>query len=390
MKRYFFFLMCLLFIINRGVTQEPGPFVPGYYITSNQDTIFGFINNRYQPIQANTFFYKPTLDTKDNRKLVPEAITRIYYEPNFHYRSMTVTKSGKEKIVFMRQLVSGYAELYQELGPGQPIYVLTLESGEEVQLERQDSIIEDHVKLDREYLGKMKYLFRDCPSIVQNYRRINYTQEMLARLVHNYNRCAHADENSELYINRQKLRVSIGVQAGISHTMAEGSSGTLAFEGDGSGWNAGLLAEFYFLRQVALRTGLTYFTYAAETMKEFSFGTDYFKHEVSSLEIPVNIKFQFNQRKFTPYLYGGMNIPLTFGVREKFRRFAFGTLSIDRDRDLFKETILFTINGGVGINYRVFDRSLLFINLDYDYKDVGLNTGSFRPQRFTLSAGIFF
>ncbi|MCB0629482.1 MAG: outer membrane beta-barrel protein [Saprospiraceae bacterium] len=389
MQKQLFSIVLFLTVVNSLLVSQSDQFIRGYYITNQQDTVWGYIEDRHPQLQTNSFLFKTSIEDKTSKSFDASEVEQYYYAPKIHYRSLAIRQNGREETKFLRQLVSGYAELYQLQAAGPSIYLLQLASGESLQLERKDSIVKDHVKLDREYLGKMKYLFQDCARLLEDKRRVDFTQGMLARYVYNYNRCAHSDQPTEIYTEGRKLRFGLGAYAGLNNNQIKSFNGLFSYEANEPGWTAGLWVEAFFFRQVSLRTGIHYNTYSSETARDFSFGTDYFTRKFTSIEIPLNIKLQFGNRKISPYIYAGMNLPIRIDLMQHYRRFELDTWTIDRKEKLQLSGYLFRFNGGIGTSFRFTDHFRIFLNLDYDYKDMKIGY-TYHMQRFALTTGILF
>lgn len=85
MKRILLSLMTTLFFTSAMDAQEEGRFVPGYYITTSQDTVRGYIANRYQLLQANAFLFRTTPDARDSRQLKPDEVERFFLRTQFPF-----------------------------------------------------------------------------------------------------------------------------------------------------------------------------------------------------------------------------------------------------------------------------------------------------------------
>lgn len=61
-KNLRFLLLAVLAFTTSMLRTQDTRFVPGYYLTTDQDTIRGYIEDRYQIQPAGPFKFKPTLE----------------------------------------------------------------------------------------------------------------------------------------------------------------------------------------------------------------------------------------------------------------------------------------------------------------------------------------
>lgn len=389
MRTFTFFLILFYLSLNIPtiLSAQSNEFVPGYYITLKQDTVRGYIQDRSKVNQSNSFLFKADIEQKDTRQLTPSEVWSYYYSPDFYFKAQKITLGDKQEQRFLQKLVEGYAELYQDNSLSSSIYILEKKSGERIQLEKKDTITQGRLKPDKDYVGQIMYLFRDCKALLKNAPRMNYTQSSLARIVHNYNKCAHTEQESHLLTTSRKLNIKPGIQLGFTN-FNSGSSNILD-KGKSDGFAIGLILELSYFRRLSLRTGLNYYSYNTEASFEYSQGIDVFKYMFNIMEVPLTIKYQFGNRKIDPYLYGGINLPLQFKLRKNSTRIEQGEILRSDDQDIFSEQYYFIGVLGVGTNINLTKDLDVLLNFEYDYKAMFISTNeNIYPQRLTLSAGI--
>ncbi|MEZ4990364.1 MAG: hypothetical protein R2824_08125 [Saprospiraceae bacterium] len=393
MKTALFFVVALILSMAGTLSAQSNEYLQGYFVTTPGDTTHGYIQDRTKISMSEGFSFKTDLQHIDGRQYGPEEVISYAYEPNFRFQSMSIEQNGRQKRVFMRQLVTGYASLYEYNSVEDPLYLLTKATGESVQLEKKDSIINGRLKEDKQYIGKMMYLFQDCGQFLKTQQRIEFTQAMLSRFVRQYNTCVRPEEESRLLTTPRKLRFDAGITAAkstLTSTINNYNAAPQDRDGKGDGYQLGLLVNLSYFEKIALRTGVVYHNFNFEHHHPYSFGDDNYFHYIKSLEIPLNLQYRFSTGRISPYIYGGIKVPFFLEKTLRTQRVELGSVIRDENSDI-EISGMFIFNGGVGVAMKVLDSREIHLTLGYDqwnvdYKDVR----SFEANNVNFGLAIFF
>lgn len=393
MKTFLFLPIIFVLGLPLTLTAQTNEYLPGYFVTTAGDTTHGYIQDRPKISMSESFYFKTDVQQTEGRAYRPDEVISFAYEPNFQFQSMTIQRDGKQQRVFMRQLVTGYASLYEYNNVESPLYLLTKETGESVQLEKKDSIINGRLKEDKKYVGKMMYLFQDCGQFIKSQQRVDFTQAMLSGFVRKYNRCVRPQEESRLLTTPRKLRLNVGAVAGRS-TLKSYINGYNQNPqnppGKGDGYQLGLLADVYYFERIALRTGLVYHNFNFEHHQPYSFGDYNYFHYIRAIEIPLNLRYNFTNGRIKPYVYGGFKAPIFLEKTLRSQRVELGSVARDEEDDIEIGRLL-VFNGGVGMAFKVLDSREVHLHLGYDqwyveYKDVRF----FKAHTINFGLAVFF
>lgn len=228
-----------------------------------------------------------------------------------------------EKVIFnhtvyySKLLAEGYFKLYQIEVDSKPVYLI-YSKNDTVILEKNDSVIDQSIKIDRKYNRKLVVLCKDYPDLWEKAGRISFKKNDLQYLIAALNDKYYGNTDRKKEKNRADfLDVSL---KGVLHEKRRG----IALD---------VLMSHYFLEaspNISFRYGLR-MSYLEET--EFfpelfsgwtQTGPDRIPHKIyvykdhdetmraKVFEIPLGINFEITNSKVTPFFYAGLSPTLYF------------------------------------------------------------------------------
>ena len=204
-----FVIICLLEVTNVSDSMAQIDIVPGYAVTTNGDTLKGFIENRSRASDRKFCYFKKSM-TEKATKYSPSEIKAFGLQNMEYYEVLTIKdKAGKDVTVFATLLMPGRASLFRFK---RDLYV------------RHDSLGVYKLQYEgkSDYKGKAKvsgilnFAFADCKSKKVAWDSIVLSDDKIAELVKNYNICKHSPTGIKKENNIPRFKGNLGVFAGVN------------------------------------------------------------------------------------------------------------------------------------------------------------------------------
>jgi len=349
-------LLVFFCFLATALSAQSGEFLTGYIVSTAQDTTYGYIKDVNRTRIGEEIQFKTDLAQADPTTYTPEELSAFFFEPSFYFSAQYIELDGQSQKRFLRKLVEGYASLYQYVYDGVG-YLMQKESGEQVQLKKENRATTQKYVEDRAYVGKIKYLFQDCPAFVTYDEKIGYNENDLIQVVKEYNACVRPDVPSKVLNEKRKLRFKWGPTIGMRWYNLE----TLDTQAPNRelnesrfGYQVGLLGNLYFFEKLSLQVGVIYVPYSLSYDYFIANDIDIFEveHEFSNLNIPINIRYKFLNRGISPYVFigAGPGVFLDGTVKVVNTRTTSGEVISDETTDLFFKRLI-TYEGGIGVSW---------------------------------------
>lgn len=217
--------LSVLFILNNSAVFSQGDFKPGYFINTNGDTTYGYIDNRSESRNTRTCYYKKTPDSKVS-EYKPFEIKGYGITGGKYYESIENNQAEPPQKLFMEVLVRGTIDLY---------YTNTKENGvqyyakkgniglqelsiKQVYGEKRDPLHSARPSKTniKEYIGVLKYFMSDCNKVSARIQKTPLRRRQLIQLITDYNYCI--DPNQKMFItsNISQNKIKLGLYSGVS------------------------------------------------------------------------------------------------------------------------------------------------------------------------------
>lgn len=151
MKRFFVFIT---FIALVGTSFSQSDFQEGYYISWENDTVYGLIDNRSETRNSKQCSYKKDVSS-DAVKLSPDDILAYRFIDGKYYISKKINTNIGEEQVFVEFLLNGITNLYFYNNYENYLYIIETKEGKLVNL----------VNENNKHIGMLKSTFADCMEI---------------------------------------------------------------------------------------------------------------------------------------------------------------------------------------------------------------------------------
>ncbi len=220
MKSYFAFLTLLLCTISLSQVWAQKELKPGFIITLQQDTIYGFINNKStSSLNTSCEFFSNNNSTSTIYK--PGDISVFQIDNEKCFISKTVSIDGEDKTLFLEFLLEGIVNLYYcdykrnssyYIEKDDEIYEL---KNNHIEYENDNGI--KYKKFDNKYKGILMVIFKDEPQLAQQINSSILSHKSLINLSKNYHDMVCTDHQCIIYEKQKKghtvIRPFVGFQA---------------------------------------------------------------------------------------------------------------------------------------------------------------------------------
>ena len=182
-------LLPVLFFFLSFAAFAQTDFRPGYYITWNNDTVYGLIDFRGAKRNSDHCLFKET-EKSDPIRFAPTEISSYRFIDDKYYVSKKVEINNKEKQVFLEFLVNGITDIFFYSGEDHPRYFIESTNGKLIELsnEMKDEYINGkHIRRrSLKYMGVLKATLDDCEEIQNDIEHAELNHKSLINLGKKY------------------------------------------------------------------------------------------------------------------------------------------------------------------------------------------------------------
>ena len=304
--------------ISHGFTQSD--LRPGFVITNKMDTIYGSINYHEGPQQFKSCEFV-RINSEEVTRYTPSEIKGYRFENDKYFESKEIIdeKSGVRNKIFMEVLVKGTATLFKSLKS-----TYYIEKGDSAFYRLSNDVNEVlidgkiYYKNSLQYIKIMNFLFSDCGDLSLKIQNIKFEQKDLTKLIEQYNECG-GGKSVSFKANKPWTKLDLGVLFGMAHSsikvekvpgdfiyLADSYSSVDPLFGIVLGISSPRIAE-----RIALQTELHFIKTSYYSLVEISdfANTAYFDTyiDISTVSLPISIKYYFLGRKLSFFFQGGIN-----------------------------------------------------------------------------------
>ena len=312
-------VLFVLWIPLRGFAHQKN-YVPGYFLSLNQDTIKGFVDFHEWEINPYRVYFKPSME-EEGTYFHPWEIYGfgVWTEKEEHYRGVVmemdltpVKKSAllrsteqvmELKSIFLRIHVLGEISLYSLLDENfKKHFFVETERGviEELQYTKYlvpkaktKILVENH-----RFRNQLRNYMMDCTRLHKgHFKNLSYSLESIKKVILMYNECA--DPSKSKYIaDKDRVHFEWAISTGVSNSQisfkSPASPVLLDLEhGLGPGFLAGLRTKMVLPRKYGTRSVLAEFSYTSRSMRGQKGHPEGQKFGVSTRDFTTQLIFQF-------------------------------------------------------------------------------------------------
>lgn len=378
----YLFLSALVFSFLTGFSQSK--FKPGYIIKNSGDTINGFLESRNLKAMGISCRFKLNNKAKISSYSAKDINGYRFNEGKF-YVSKSIYNDSVVQYVFLEYLVNGIADLYYFKDKSGDRFFI--QNDNDNLLELKDSKVEivinnqHYKKANKEYIGVLLNVFKDCPEIKTNIFESQLFPESMINLTKDYHNYICKDYKCITYDRDVKSKVSLGITFGVvySKILFNVKDYRFKFIEDEEfqlrpSYNFGLLLSRSDI--FGINENLTFNFQAAYSQNNFE--SENFKIKQQTIYLPIYFTYHFPT--------GSLNPIMNFGFSNTFFLNSDVEHSNSQDREEFQKAIgNYQLSGllGIGIQYRK-NRISYFLFSNYEIGS-GIIKAGFYTNNFITS-----
>lgn len=221
-----------IFFFFKTASFAQNKFIQGYIITSNKDTVRGFIDNSVLNKRVgNSLVFKKDQTDKNVEKFSPASIKGFYVQPtDEYYTSQEVTMDKKsvelnslennplphysKESVFLKVLVKGKASLFYYVDEKFKEHFFLQKDSEPIfELAYLVYLVRENYSVtDEKFKKQMSELLTECPKL--SYKSLTYKEGSLKKAIQAYNLCTNSTGNYASI--EKKADIKYGLFVGMS------------------------------------------------------------------------------------------------------------------------------------------------------------------------------
>jgi len=194
-------------------------FKPGYYISLDNDTVYGLIDYRGDIRNSRICVFKKD-ENSESVKFKADEIKRYRFIDSKFYISKLVKTVDGEKYIFVEFLVNGIADLFYYKDADGDHYLIETKDGGLVELknENEQFYVEGRGEVIREtnkHIGILKVTFADCMEVQSQIDKVKLDHKSLINITKNYHDYVCDGEKCIIYEKKLPiLKISWGPVVG--------------------------------------------------------------------------------------------------------------------------------------------------------------------------------
>lgn len=401
-KRKLMFSTAMLVLVFHSFGQTN--FREGYYITWDNDTIYGLIDYRGDARSSQRCVFKSS-EISDQERFEPGEILGYRFANGKFYVSKEIETHTGVKNVFLEFLVNGITNLYFFRDMNNYKYFLEDKNGNMLELTNESitSEIDGKAKIQRNskrYIGLLKASFADSPEILAKADNVSFGHKALINITKEYHDMVCFDEECIIY---EKVMPSTIVK--FAPTINSGISFNR--------YNKGIMSNYDFSPAIHYGAGMLLSIVLPGVNENVSFdgGLDLNRYNfhgsyqvingpikenydiyfaLTSLQPSLSVKYTFPKGKVKPTVGAGAFTDIFLSRNERLETVKQHSDTVYNFVSHHQQYVPYLVGGFIqlGCNYQVKDRDL-FTNLRISYSTKnhkGINT---IIQSVNLKVGIF-
>lgn len=373
-----FYLIALFTIISfSGFSQ----FKEGFIITNNNDTISGYIKFEGSLLNSDhcAFELQPNNEAKVYK---PGDIKAFRFINSKYFETREISVNDRPQKVFLEWLIQGRASILTYTQSISRIrYFLLLEDNSLVELTNTSHVSEtdsrNYIHDNKEYIGLLKFYYRDCPSLQNRIETLFFDSKSLISITKDYHDRTCETGNCIIFEDRnRKLKLDFGISADflnstliLNNTIPEKmyASNTIGYGLAINITNLPLLSPKFSARMnIVFHNSLYKYDTTGMTVYRLLI-KDNRMYRISYLRIPVQLAYNFSQKKLTPYISVGSDLNLRL-VSRKFDKYLINyTMNQDSHMNQKIKRYQLGLNSGLGLNYILSPDLKILFGYEFEY-----------------------
>lgn len=404
MKKILSFLLLSFTCILPASLFSQARFIPGYIISYQQDTTFGYINGRSESLNFRKCEFRRDKDD-ESVFFKPGSIPAYRFTEGKYYVSRII---GDSDTIFVEYLVNGIADLYYYRDFEGAHYLIEKDS-KLVEMSNYGDVFYDRNKdtlltSSGKRTGMLNYFFSDCMQVQPEIESVNFSHSSLIKLTKDYHKYVCKDEECIVY-EKKLPAVRLGIAPVIGYYFStftikdDPYFDDFDYENDqypvfgiSLSLNAPRSSESIFLQLEGV-----YGQFSTSTYKAYIFGG--FRKEYHTMTIDfsfikmlIPLRYSFPTGRLRPEVMLGGGFMRTFNpVVTQNIEVEYGGVIFDNE--YAKPEVDPWFGCGfvrAGLSYNFNKRRSLFLNIGYEMSAGWTNMYGSYMKSFNIQGGFYF
>lgn len=216
-------IIIIILILSGFYVSAQTDFRNGYYITHENDTVYGLVDYRGEVRNSQTCVFKMN-EFAEPVKFNPTEIQAYRFTDGKFYTSKKINTGDEEKAVFLEFLVNGITNLYFFRDINNYTYFIEDKNGKLLVLsnEKITSNMDGKGEVQRnsnKYIGILRATFADCKEIQPQINNVNLGHKSLINITKDYHNYVCDTEECIVYekkVQTAKVRFAPVVKTGVA------------------------------------------------------------------------------------------------------------------------------------------------------------------------------
>ncbi|MBN2764006.1 MAG: hypothetical protein JXR41_13005 [Bacteroidales bacterium] len=209
--------------ITASLSFSQSEFSEGFVITSDRDTLHGWIDNRGDISNALKCFFRPD-DSENIIEYGPTEIFSYRFLNGKYFIAKDISINNVQERRFLEFLLHGIIDLYCLRDINEIRYYVQKPGENMVELRQseQEFVIDDtrYTKTDKEYIRSLRYLFRDAPALHQKIDNVYLNRKSLINITEDYHNHVCKDYDCIVYEKKlPRFKMNVGITGGFNKVM---------------------------------------------------------------------------------------------------------------------------------------------------------------------------
>lgn len=382
-------------------------FREGYIITSEMDTLTGFIDYRGADFMSDKCVFKVSGADKA-QEFNPGEIYGYRIKDGKYYVSKEVDGSNGKTEYFWEYLLNGIVDVYFYRAEKKDHYMIENSKGEQYELKNEEKeIVIDRVTYlrdSKEYMGLLRLMFQDDPTTLRKVESMKLSHNSLIQISKEYHEAVCDDECIVYERKKNNLMPKIGLafeyhrQNMSSNMDLDGAETYLKYPWSAYTPTFGVFLKFplselneRFFVQIQSTVGKTKLVNEATYVKQDIHYKDESEYNALMVASKLNIGYQLPKGQFQPRVLAGVHLNMFLNSefkREQVATFSFGEpyFTATARKNPFQDRE-FGFNAGVGVAFVPKEEGRRELTLDLIYcRGKGME-GHLRSNNLSLVLG---
>lgn len=310
------FLILFVFSGIPAIIQAQINLRPGYIISNENDSIYGFIDFRTSDRNARQCVFKNPLTGETKTYHPGDIYAYRFTDDGRFYVTRTVTINEQPQTLFLEYIIQGIISLYYYRGD-EPIYFFETEDGRMIQVSEKEEMIHKEsgalaVKKDMKYIGVLNYLFSESDKAKKKMKNTSFNRDYFAELTkdYHYEVCETGEECIEFEAKKDSryINIKFSARTGVK-IMTFDVSPVYKAKMKSAAPFVGVDADFSIPRLTrifSVHVGVDASKFFAEKLKDISQSRfSKFVAESFLLDAKIGLRIKPFRGKIVPFLEGG-------------------------------------------------------------------------------------